>query len=173
MRRGTAMRSKSWLDAGGAPAAKTLLDRALASQDPVFRPAALGALGGSGKAETAKWLLDEVKDDRLRLSERLGLVRGVVSHPATRDWGYGWLIQHLDELLDGGGGIFFASRLPQMLAGYCSVEKADAFARDLRPKMAGKSAELELERTIERVRSCGVLKQARGVEASRQIARLR
>jgi aminopeptidase N len=162
-----------WLEAGGTTAAKTLLERALASQDPVFRPAALGALGGSGKLDTAKWLLDEVKDDRLRLSERLGLVRGVVSHPATREWGYTWLVLHLSELLDGGGGIFFASRLPQMLAGYCSVEKADAFARDLRPKLAGKSAELELERTIERVRSCGVLKQARGAEASRQIARLR
>ena len=162
-----------WLEAGGAAEAKALLERALASQDPVFRPAALAALGGSGKAETAKWLLDEVKDDRLRLSERLGLVRGVVSHPATREWGYTWLIQHLGELLDGGGGIFFASRLPQMLSGYCSVEKAEAFARDLRPRLAGKSAELELERTIERVRSCGVLKQARGAEASRQIARLR
>ena len=162
-----------WLEAGGTAAAKALLERALSSQDPVFRPAALGALGGSGKAETAKWLLDEVKDERLRLSERLGLVRGVVGNPATREWGYAWLVQHLDELLDGGGGIFFASRLPQMLAGYCSVEKAEAFARDLRPKMAGKSAELELERTIERVRSCGVLKQARGADASRQIARLR
>jgi aminopeptidase N len=162
-----------WLEAGGAPAAKSLLERALASQDPVFRPAALAALGGSGKVETAQWLLDEVKDDRLRLSERLGLVRGVVSNPATREWGYTWLTRPLDELLNGGGGIFFASRLPQMLGGYCSVEQADAFARDLRPKMAGKSAELELERTIERVRSCGVLKQARGAEASRQIARLR
>lgn len=162
-----------WLEAGGAAAAKTLLERALASQDPVFRPAALAVLGGSGKAETAKWLLDEVKDDRLRLSERLGLVRGVVGHPATREWGYAWLVRHLDELLDGGGGIFFASRLPQMLAGYCSVEQADAFTRDLRLKMAGKSAELELERTIERVRSCGMLKQARSGEASRQIARLR
>lgn len=163
-----------FLDGGAGPdAAKRLLEKALASQDAVFRPAALGALGSSGKVETARWLLDEVKDDRLRLSERLGLVRGVVGHPATREWGYTWLIQHLSELLDGGGGIFFASRLPQMLSGYCSVEKADAFARDLRGPMKGKSAELELERTIERVRSCGVLKQARGVEASRQVARLR
>ena len=162
-----------WLDAGGRAAAKALLERALASQDPVFRPTALGALGASGKVETAKWLLDEVKDTRLRLSERLGLVRGVVSTPATREFGYTWMTQHLDELMSGGGGIFFASRLPQMLAGYCSAEKADAFARDLRPRMAGKAAELELERTIERVRSCGVLRQARRAEVSREIAKLK
>jgi hypothetical protein len=162
-----------WLDAGGRATAKALLGRALASQDPVFRPTALGALGASGKVETAKWLLDEVKDTRLRLSERLGLVRGVVSTPATREFGYTWMTQHLDELMSGGGGIFFASRLPQMLAGYCSAEKADAFARDLRPRMAGKAAELELERTIERVRSCGVLRQARRAEVSREIAKLK
>ena len=53
----------------------------------MFRPAALGALGSSGRAETATWLLDEVKDDRLRLSERLGLVRGVLQAAGTRDWG--------------------------------------------------------------------------------------
>lgn len=162
-----------WLHAGGPKAANALLEKALASQDPVFRPAALGALGGSGNLETAKWLLDGVKDDRLRLSERLGLVRGVVQTPETREWGYAWMTAHLDELMGGGGGIFFASRLPQMLAGFCSIEKADAMARDLRTRMAGKSAELELERTIERVRSCGLLKEARGAEVSRQIAKLR
>lgn len=162
-----------WLDAGGPDAAKALLEKALASQDPVFRPTALGALGSSGKLDTAKWLLDEVKDNRLRLSERLGLVRGVVQTPETREWGYAWMTAHLDELMSGGGGIFFASRLPQMLAGFCSTEKADAMARDLRARMAGKSAELELERTIERVRSCGVLKEARGAEVSREIAKLR
>ncbi len=162
-----------WLEAGGPAAAKALLEKALASQDAVFRPAALGALGGSGKVATAKWLLDEVKDERLRLSERLGLVRGVVQTPETREFGYTWLVAHLDELMNGGGGIFFASRLPQMLAGYCSVEKADAFAKDLRAPMAGKSAELELERTIERVRSCGLLKEARGAEVSREIAKLK
>jgi aminopeptidase N len=162
-----------WLDAGGSDAAKALLERALASQDPIFRPTALGALGGSGKLETAKWLLDEVKDTRLRLSERLGLVRGVVQTPETREWGYAWMIAHLDELMNGGGGIFFASRLPQMLAGFCLAEKADTMARDLRARMAGKSSELELERTIERVRSCGVLKEARSAEVSREIAKLR
>ena len=163
----------AYLDAGKMAGGKALLERALASEDAVLRPAALGALGSSGNLEVARWLLDDVKDPRLRLSERLGLVRGVVGNPATREWGYTWMLAHLDELLNGGGGIFFASRLPQMLAGWCSAERADAFARDLRPKLKGKSSELELERTIERVRSCGVLKQARAAEASGVIARLR
>lgn len=162
-----------WLEAGGEAAAKALLEKALSSQDAVLRPAALGALASTGKVETAKWLLDEVKDSRLRLSERLNLFRGIVQTPATREWGYAWMTAHLDELMSGGAGIFFASKLPQMLAGYCSVEKADAFARDLRARMAGKVAELELERTIERVRSCGVLKETRAGEVSRELAKLK
>lgn len=163
----------SYLDAGKLDAAKAMLERALASQDPVMRPAALAALGDSDDPVIAKWLLDEVKDSRLRTSERLNVIRGIIAAEGTREFGYGWMSAHLDELLGGGGGIFFAAKLPQALASWCSVEQADRFARDLRPRFKGKTGELELERTIERVRSCGMLKQARGAEASRVIAALR
>ena len=69
--------------------------------------------------------------------------------------------------------IFFASRMPQMLAGFCSVERADEIARDFRPRLAGKTAELELERAIEKVRNCGRLKAARRTEISAEMARIR
>jgi aminopeptidase N len=163
----------SYLAGGKLEAAKALLERALASQDPVMRPAALGALGDSDDPAIARWLLDEVKDTRLRTSERLNLVRGVIAAEGTREFGYAWMSAHLDALLGGGGGIFFAAKLPQSLAGWCSAEQAERFARDLRPRFKGKTGELELERTIERVRSCGLLKQARGREASRIVAALK
>jgi hypothetical protein len=163
----------SYLTAGKLEAGKALLERALASQDPVMRPAALGALGDSDDPSIARWLLDEVKDTRLRTSERLNLVRGIIAAQGTREFGYDWMTRHLDELLGGGGGIFFAAKLPQALAGWCSAEQAARFARDLRPRFKGKTGELELERTIERVRSCGLLKQARGAEASRVVAALK
>jgi hypothetical protein len=86
--------------------------------------------------------------------------------------GYEWMKANLDQLLGGSGGIFFAARLPQMLSGFCSTEQADALASDLRPRLAGKSSGLELERAIERVRSCGRLKDARKDEASKDMARL-
>ncbi|MBU6269160.1 MAG: M1 family metallopeptidase [Sphingomonadales bacterium] len=158
---------------GGLDAAKALLDKALASQDSLFRPAALDALAGSGSEEVARWLLDDVKDQRLRLSERLGLVRGVVTAQKTRDFGFTWIRGHLDQLLSGGGGIFFASRLPQMLSGYCSADRAAEIDRDLGPRLAGKTGELELNRTVERVRSCGTLNAARRAESSALIARLK
>ena len=73
----------------------------------------------------------------------------------------------------GAGGIFFAARLPQLLSRFCSVARADEFARDLRPRFAGKPGALELERTIERVRNCGVLHDRRGDQFDVEFARLK
>ena len=160
------------LDTGGLPVAHALLERALGSQDPLLRPALLGALGHSGKPAIAAWLLNDVHDPRLRSSERLQLVAGVTVTEKTRELGYAYLHDHLDSLLAGGAGVFYSSRLPQVLAGFCSVERADAIAKDFGAKLAGKSSELELARTVERVRDCGILKQARAAEASAEIARL-
>lgn len=157
---------------GGLPQATGLVDAALASEDPLFRPAALSAVASSGKADVARWLLEDLKDTRLRTSERRGLLAGVMSREATREIGYRWLTANLDSLLSGGG-IFFTSRLPQMLRGYCSLDKADVIARDLRPRLKGTPGELELERTIERVRGCAALKQARQAEVSAAAAALK
>ena len=162
----------AWLGEHKLEGAKQLMDKALGSEDPVFRPYALGAIGGSGDLPTAKWLLDEVKDTRLRQSERLNFVRGVVYTAETRDWGYTWMKAHLDELVSGGSGVFFGARLPQILSNFCSVTVADDF-NGLRTKFAGKSGALELERTIERVRACGMLKDARGKELTAAIAKLK
>ena len=158
-----------WLDRNGIEGAKKLLDRALTTEDPALRPILLGVIAGSGKPEIGKWVLDDLKDPRLRTSERLNLIRGVIATAGTRDTGYDWMKANLDQLLGGAGGIFLAARLPATLNGFCSAERADEFAKDLRPRFAGKTAELELERTIERVRSCGTLKAARKDEVSRDI----
>jgi hypothetical protein len=108
----------------------------------------------------ATWLLDEWKDSRLRRSEQRDLLRGIMANRATRETGYVWMKAHLGELTAGDGGIFYTARLPQILAGFCSAERADELVRDMRPRFAGKSGELELERAIERVRTCGVVREA-------------
>jgi len=162
----------AWLATKKLAGAQLLVDQALASEDPVFRPAALGAVAGSGDLPTAQWLLNTPRDPRLRLSEWQNFIRGVVAEPATRDWGFDWLKQHLDGLLGGNGGIFFSSRLPAILNSFCSVAAADDLEA-LRPKFAATSGTLELERTIERVRSCGKLKEARGAEMTAALQRLK
>ena len=161
------------LDQGGLDTAKLLADRALASQDPVFRPTALYSIAGSGDPQIAVWVLDSFTDARLRRSERLGLIRAVAGSRATRDMGFEWLKLHFDELAAGGGGIFFTAGLPRTVGGFCSAERADEIAALLQPKLAGKTGALELERTIEGVRSCGLLKEARGAELSAALARIK
>ncbi len=160
------------VEEGGLTAAQQLAEAALKSQDPLFRPSALGAVASSGKDEIGRWVLG-FNDDRLRRSERLSLIRGVTSSKGTRDMGFAWLQANYADLAAGGGGIFFSSRLPGMVGGYCSVAKADEVAAFLRPKLSGKTGALELERTIERIRSCGVLKDARGAELSAEFKKVK
>jgi aminopeptidase N len=160
------------LASGGDAAARSLLDTALASEDPVFRPVALGAVAGSGSKEIARWVLDDLKDERLRASEKREMLGAILQSAATREIGYDWLRGHLDELLAGNGGIFLAAQLPQMLLRFCSAERADQFARDLAPRFAGRSGALELDRTIERVRNCARLRAARGPQFTAEFRQL-
>lgn len=163
----------AWLDQHKINGAEKLMEQALASQDPVFRPTALEVIARSGDMKIATWLLNDFKDKRLRSSERLGLLRGVIQTGSTRDAGFEWLKSHFDELMGGGGGIFFAARLPGIVGGFCSAQRADEVAALLRPKLAGKTGALELERTVERIRSCGILKDARSAELSKVVAKLK
>lgn len=155
---------EAYLTRGGPDAAKKLADKALDWSDPVFRPAALGAISGSGNAEIARWVLNDWADKRMRPMERLYAIAGVAGTVETRDIGYSYLTENLPEIMKNGGGIFVVRGLPGVISGYCSAEQADEIARRFRPIMAGTPGALELERTIERVRNCGVLKKARGAE---------
>ena len=64
-------------------------------------------------------------------------------------------------------GIFVASGLPNFGVRYCSVEKARAVEAAMRPMVDRyKQGALALDRVVEQVNACGVLKQARGAELS-------
>ncbi|MDR2856853.1 MAG: M1 family metallopeptidase [Novosphingobium sp.] len=158
---------------GRLPTAQALVDSALASEDPVFRPIALDAVAASGSRAVANWLLDGLRDSRLRASEKRDLLRSITLTTATQEIGYAWLVGHFDELTSDTGGVFFSARLPQLLARFCSVARADEFARELRPRFAGKPGAMELERTIERVRNCGTLRERRGTQISAEFAALK
>ena len=152
---------------------RALLDKALASEDPVFRPAALRSIGSSGREAIARWLLYDLNDPRLRTSEKQALLGAVMSRRSTRDIGYDWIRENLDELISGRNGIFFSSRLPQMFGRFCSVARAGELETTFGQQLAGTPSELELQRVIERVRNCGVLRDARGLEISKAFEELR
>jgi aminopeptidase N len=158
---------------GGLETAKALFAKGLATQDPLARPALLGAPAGAGNAKVAGWVLSDAKDARLRATERLGMIMQVAVNRATRQQGYDWIRDNFAAMSKGGGGIFVVTRLPTVFAGMCSVKDADAIAHDFTAKMAGTPGQLELERTVERVRDCGLLKDARSKAVSMDIAKLK
>jgi aminopeptidase N len=154
----------AYLAAGGDAAREKLFATGASSDDTLLRDAAIRALGSSGEAATGDWLIAHLGDARLRPSDRLGLLSGMTSQPATRDKAFDWLVAHYDAFVKENG-IFTASSLPAFGSGYCAVDKAEMIERALRPKVDQyKRGGLSLDRTVEQVRDCGVLKQARGAE---------
>ena len=157
---------------GGAEAARQLGEAALASQDPVFRPTALGAIGSSGDLALADWLLNQWKDERLRPIERFSVIAAVIGTPETRQFGYDWLKANYEGLAKGGG-LFMAQRVPGLLGGFCSADMADRIQADFGAMVGESRGKLSLARTIERTRNCGLLKEARGAEVNAAFAGLK
>jgi aminopeptidase N len=152
--------------AGRLPAAQALFERALASDDALFRRSALTQIAGSGDMGIAEWVAGRIDDKRLRLNEKMLVTIAMLSDPATRDFGYRTLLQRFDQFTKGAG-IFTATALVSAPVAYCSAEAAAMIDRDLRPKIVQyKVSPLDLDRTIEQVRACGALKQAKGAEAA-------
>ena len=154
----------AYLGLGGEAALTRLFGVTASSDDSLFREAAIAALATTGDATTGAWLIAHLGDQRLRPSDRLGLLKGMTAQPATRDPAFTWLIANYDAFVKENG-IFTASSLPSFASGYCSTEQAAMIETALRPKVDQyHRGALSLDRTVEQVRDCGVLKQARGGE---------
>jgi len=148
-----------------------LVDKALASEDPDVRGAELGAAASSGSTDVANYLLN-LQDKRLRSYDRLGLIYGLADTVGTRDYTADWILDNYDELLASGNGIFVTSRLPGALNYQCGVEQADRIQSTLGPQIEKeKVGTLEFRRTVERIRDCGILKQAKLAEIDAALAK--
>jgi aminopeptidase N len=159
----------AYLTNGGEGAVPALFEKAVASDDTLFRDSALRALGGTRTAATGRWLLEHIEDKRLRASDRLSLVGRMVRSSATRDMGFDYLVAHYDGFVKDNG-IFAASTLPNYASYYCSVEKANAVEATLRPKVEQyKRGGLSLDRTVEQVRDCGMLQQKLGAQVAEAV----
>jgi hypothetical protein len=159
--------------AGGVDAARSVTQAALASEDPVFRSAALGATAAAGRSDVATWLLG-FDDPRLRPTERLRGVAILATTADTRDIAADWMMANYDRLATGGFGIFIASQLPSALGAQCSAARADQIDQTLGPKIRALGAGmLAFERTVESIRHCSDLKLARETQVAQALAAAR
>ncbi|MCP8890977.1 M1 family metallopeptidase [Sphingomonas faeni] len=155
---------------GGLPVVKTLIDKALSSEDPTFRQNAIGAAASSGRAEAATYLLG-LDDKRMRSYDKIALIFGIVGNADTRDLGTDWILANYETLLAGGTGIFLTSRLPQALGTQCGADQADRI--DAKVGALIRKADvgvLTYDRTLESMRHCGVLRQAKSAEIAAALA---
>lgn len=149
---------------GGMPAAQALFDKALDSDETLFRSAALAAVAGSGDAAIAGWVAGRLDDPRMRLNEKLSAIADMMGEPATRALGYAELNRRFDSFAKGNG-VFTVAGLVGLPAYFCSVEDAERARRDIQPKIDRyKVGALPFARAIEQARNCGLLRQARGGE---------
>lgn len=149
---------------GGMPAVKMLVDKSLASEDPSFRQRALGAAAFSGHADAANYLL-ALDDKRMRSFDRLGLIFGIVGNPDTRDLGTDWILANYEKLVASGNGIFITSRLPQAFSSQCGADQADRIDAKVGSAIRKANAGLlNYQRTLEGIRNCGILRQAKAAE---------
>jgi len=156
----------------GLAFAKTLTMKALASEDSAFRFAALNAVGRSGDGETARWLL-ELRDPRLRSTEKLALVGAMAREPATREIANDWLIRNFD-VFSKEAGIYSSSALPSLMGWECSSTRANEIERVIGPKIkASGKGQLDFERTIESIRNCAALREARSGELAAALGKAR
>ena len=143
---------------GGIETTKTLFEKLKNANDTVQRGYYLSGLVGGGK-ESAKYLIDNFNDEKLRASDKLAILNGLMNNLDTRDFTYEWYKVNFNKL-SSSIGIFSASSLTQMPANFCSVAKADELEKLLRQKViAAGRGELGFDRMIENVKSCGKLKE--------------
>jgi hypothetical protein len=155
---------------GGLAEVKKLVETGLSSEDPVLRQAALGAASASGHADAANYLF-ALDDKRLRSFDKLMMLGGLIGTPETRSLAADWIFANFDKLMASGNGVFITSRLPGMFNSQCSAAAADKVDQLLGPKvMKAKTGVLEYQRTLERIRNCAALKDAKGAEIVAAIA---
>jgi len=149
---------------GDLATTKNMLEFALSSQDQLLRTAAIDATGTNGRTADAQWLLTQFDDPRLRSTERIELMRGLMSEAETRDTAFEWLKANYDDFAKGAG-IFGVTLIPTLPGQYCSQEKAQEVDRVIRPQVrrAGRG-ELAFDRMLENIRTCAALKQAKSAE---------
>ncbi|HKE93936.1 MAG TPA: ERAP1-like C-terminal domain-containing protein, partial [Povalibacter sp.] len=149
---------------GNLATTKDLYARMVDAKDELFRSAALEAVASSRRPEDARWVISQFKDKRLRSTDKIGLMKGLMGNEETRDLAFDWLKVNYDDFAKGAG-IFASSWIPSLPSDYCSVEKSHEVDQLLRPKVveAGRG-ELPFNRMLESISTCGKLKAAKSQE---------
>jgi alanyl aminopeptidase len=149
----------------GEPLFDKLFRQATASEDPLFREAAIGALARAEDPVLVRKLQAAVLAREFKGIEMPQVVFRQMSRPATTEATYTWLRQNAAELIAMVPEAFRSSIVPYFGSKFCSTARANewrAFITAHADALPG--YERGLDQTTESIRLCAALRAARGGE---------
>jgi len=150
----------------GADFARNLLEQALDSRDATFRQRALSALAGAPQEAVGEMMREQILEDALRDNEAVMIVFNQANTPEQREAIWQWVQDNLDGLSDRVP-TWRQGAVANVANGFCSEERA----QEVQTFFAGKVDDLEggpraLDQTLERIRLCAALKEAKSEEVT-------
>lgn len=145
----------------GRPFFDQLLARMLASDDPAFRNAAVGALARVEDPAMVRELQATVLAGQLKGTELLGILFRQMNRPATTEATYAWLRANDDAIIAMVPETFRANVVPQLGAAFCSRPRAGEWREFVESHAAALPGyERGLAQTIEGIELCAALREA-------------
>jgi alanyl aminopeptidase len=149
----------------GEPLFDKLFQQAAASEDPLFREAAIGALARAEDPALVRKLQAAVLNGEFKGMEMPQVVFRQMVRPATTEATYAWFRQNAADLIALVPESFRSSIVPFFGGKFCSTARADewqAFIAAHADALPG--YERNLDQATEGIRLCAALKTARGGE---------
>lgn len=142
-----------------------LLAQATSSADPSFRQSATGALARVEDPVLVKKLQAALLADSFKRTEALGIMFRQMVRVATTELTYAWVRENDEAVINIIPETFRASTVPALGGAFCSNERADdwqSFILSHADKLPG--YERSLAQTVESIRLCSALRQAKANE---------
>jgi len=149
----------------GEPFFDLLLAQGIASEDPAFRGAAFGALAWVDDPLLVAKLQAAFMDGAFKGRELVTVLSKQMTHRASSDLTYDWLIANDDAIIDMFPEFFRSRAVPALGSHFCSTERADeweAFINNHADTIPG--YERQLAQATESTRLCAALREAQGAD---------
>ena len=149
----------------GQPLFDRLLAQYIASEDQLFRDAAMGALARVEDPALVRKLQAAVLAGTFRGTEIMTVLSRQMGRPATTEASYAWLRQNADKIMALVPEGYRANFVPHLGGAFCSAARADEW-RAFIVAHAGAlpGYERDLDQATEGIQLCAALKAARGSE---------
>jgi hypothetical protein len=155
----------------GLPFVKRLHEALLKSTDSLFRQHCAVAIGAAETPEMAQEALRIAFSPGMQSLETVRMFFALASQPGARESLAVVAERNFKKLQDAFPG-FLRARIVEMFGGYCSrpdIARVDGWIKPNLTELGG--GELELSQTKERIELCVALKEAKGEEIGRALAK--